>query len=260
MRKGQLDGVASGQMLCERLAPSMRITRLPGMFQDREETAEVMNRLLPRFEKEAHEHGFILLGTSGIGPDVFFTRRPVRSLGDLRTQKLLRWDLDEVGIATSKAMGMNVSPLPLERGARSYDDGAIDGFVTPPSAALAFQWSAQARYVIDLRASYIWACLLMTEASWSRLPIEYQVRLREQQALMRVRLEVVGSQIDEQLLGGLFQKQGLLPIPVTEQLRAEFFAAARAAREKVGESFVPRELMSKVLQLLADYRAEHAAR
>src|SRR5262245_8081708 len=35
MMKGQLDGSAGGQMFCNRIVPSMRVTRLPGVFQSR---------------------------------------------------------------------------------------------------------------------------------------------------------------------------------------------------------------------------------
>ena len=42
----------------------------------------------------------------------------------------------------------------------------------------------------------------------------------------------MGRRQDEALLGGLFQKQGLKPIPPSEGFRSEFFEAARAARER----------------------------
>src|SRR4051812_29997260 len=45
MMKGQLDGSAGGQMFCNRVIPSMRVTRLPGVFQSREEAADAINRL-----------------------------------------------------------------------------------------------------------------------------------------------------------------------------------------------------------------------
>jgi len=40
-----LDGIASGGMICERLAPSMKIQGLSGMFQSRDEASYVMERL-----------------------------------------------------------------------------------------------------------------------------------------------------------------------------------------------------------------------
>ncbi|HWE30652.1 MAG TPA: TRAP transporter substrate-binding protein DctP, partial [Polyangia bacterium] len=154
MMKGQLDGSAGGQMFCNRVIPSMRVTRLPGMFQSREEAADAINRLMPAMVKEAHEHGFVLLNTVSLGPDVIFTRTPVHSLDELRKVKLWRWDLDEVGIATSRQMGLPIVPLAVGDAARAYDEGHVDGFLAIPLAALAFQWSARARYVTDLRGSY----------------------------------------------------------------------------------------------------------
>ena len=56
---------------------------------------------------------------------------------------------------------------------------------------------------------------------------------------------------------GVFEKQGLKHVPVSDTFRAEYFAAARAARERLGDKLVPRALMEHVLALLADYRAEH---
>ena len=260
MMKGQLDGSAGGQMFCNRIVPSMRVTRLPGVFQSRDEASDAINRLGAEMLKEAHDHGFVLLTAVSLGPDVIFTRTPVHGLGELRKLKLWRWDLDEVGIATSREMGLDIVPLPVADAARAYDEGHVDGFLAIPLAALAFQWSARARYVTDLRGSYIWSCLVMTERSLQRLPLPYQEALRIGANRARERFEEMGRRTDEALLGGLFAKQGATSVPVSESLRAEYNAAARQARNKVSDRFVPRELVDRVLQMLADYRIEHARR
>jgi len=260
MMKGQLDGSAGGQMFCNRIIPSMRVTRLPGMFQSREEAADAINRLEPQMVKEAHDHGFVLLTAVSLGPDVIFTRTPVHNLAELRRIKLWRWDLDEVGIATSRQMGLPIVPLPVADAARAYDEGHVDGFLAIPLAALAFQWSARARYVTDLRGSYIWSCLVMTERALQRLPPQYQEAVRTSSARARERFEEMGRRTDEALLGGLFARQGAVSVPVSESFRAEYNAAARDARNKVADRFVPRELVDRVLQMLADYRLEHGKR
>ena len=73
------------------------------------------------------------------------------------------------------------------------------------------------------------------------------------------RLEEMGRDADEQLLGKLFAKQGLKTVPVDESFRADFFAQARAAREQLAAAgkLIKADLLQKVLTLLADYRAEH---
>jgi TRAP-type transport system periplasmic protein len=257
MMKGQLDGSAGGQMFCNRVIPSMRVTRLPGVFQSREEAADAINRLSTSMVKEAHDHGFVLLNTVSLGPDVIFTRTPVHDLNELRKVKLWRWDLDEVGIATSREMGLQIAPLPVGDAARAYDEGHVDGFLAIPLAALAFQWSSRARYVTDLRGSYLWSCLVMTERSLQRLPTQYQDSVRVAASRARERFEEMGRRTDEALLGGLFAKQGAMSVPVSESFHAEYTAAARAARNKVADRFVPKELVDRVLQMLADYRLEH---
>jgi TRAP-type C4-dicarboxylate transport system substrate-binding protein len=257
--RGQLDGSAAGQMLCNRLMPTMMVTRLPGVFQSRDEATDTLDRLKPALDREAHQHGFVLLSAPGLGPDVILTKTPVRSMAELRKLKLWRWDLDEVGIATSRAMGLQIVPLPLGEAGRAYDEGRVDGFLAIPLAALSFQWSARARYVTDLRGSYIWGCFVVTDAAYDRLPAAYKRALQDAAARARERFEESGRRIDEALLSGLFARQGVHTVPTSESFRAEYMAAARDARERVAGKFVSQKLMDQVMQLLADFRLERPA-
>ncbi len=260
VRKGQLDVVASGHFLCQSLAPSLRVLRVPGVFQNRDEAHDVVTHLQSTLEDEAAKNGFILLGETTIGPDVLFTREPVRSLEDVRRLKLWRWDIDEVGIAASRVMGMQMVPLPLTQARRAYEEHRIDGFLAAPSAALAFQWSAASSYVTDLPSGYIYGCLVFGERQFQRLKPELQAAVRTGAARMLVGIEELGRRQDEQLLGGLFGKQGLQSLPVTPAFRAEYLGAAKAAREQLADRLIPRALLERVLRMLADYRIEHQQR
>src|SRR5262249_6122947 len=57
MQRGQIDASASGQMACQKLAPTLRVARLPGVFQDRDEAETVLSGLRPLIDKEAHDAG-----------------------------------------------------------------------------------------------------------------------------------------------------------------------------------------------------------
>ena len=73
------------------------------------------------------------------------------------------------------ALGMHAVPLPLEGALRAPTRKAsIDGFIGIPSAALAFQWSARARYFTDLRVGYVMGCLVVTNDAFDPLPLEAQ--------------------------------------------------------------------------------------
>jgi TRAP-type C4-dicarboxylate transport system substrate-binding protein len=253
--RGQLDGTASVNMLCERLAPAMRVNRLPGLFDSRDEAAEVMNRLQPVFEADAHRAGYSLLATVSMGAVVLFSRVPVHSMAELKQLRIWLWDLDDLGVAVSRKMGLNVVPLPISDAARAFDEGRIDGFLTVPGGAVAFQWLSRVRYMIDLRGSYLPGCLIVAERTFNALPIEQQQAIRAAAATLRLDYTALGEKIDAQLLGGLFQKQGGKVLPVSPQLRAEFSAAAQAAREQIADRFVPRSLLDRVLKVLAQIRS-----
>jgi TRAP-type C4-dicarboxylate transport system substrate-binding protein len=181
----------------------------------------------------------------------------VRSLADLRKMRMWVWDLDAMFRAEWPLLGVHVNALPIEEAYRGFEDGQLDGFFSVPSAALAFQWSTETRYMTDLRVSFLRACILVATRAFDALPVEAQQALKTASAKGIVGLEELGRSQDEQLLGGLFVRQGIKTVAVSEAFRAEFFAEAMAARERISPKLVKPELLQRVLGLLADYRAEH---
>jgi TRAP-type C4-dicarboxylate transport system substrate-binding protein len=256
IRRDQLDG-AIGSELCTRLAPSMKVARLVGLFQNRDESAYALSRLKPTLDHEFLQAGFINLGEAGLGPEVLFTRTPVRTLADLQARRLWIWDLDEMLKAQSPALGMHTVPLPIDQAAGAYDAGSIDGFVAIPTATLAFQWSAQARYLLDLRLSFRSGCEFVSSRAFDALPLPARQVLLTASAKLAQRVESIGREQDEALMAGLFSKQGLQTVRLSESLRSQFFELAQQARRAGGERLVPRPLLDKVVSWLADYRAEH---
>jgi TRAP-type C4-dicarboxylate transport system substrate-binding protein len=260
VRRDQLDGVASGGMLCERIAPTMRALSVLGLFQTRQESAYVMTRMKPELDHEFAQAGFVNLAEAGLGAQVILSRAPVKSLADLRQGKFWIWDLDDVLRGQVTELGIGTVPAGLDAAARAYDEGRTDGFIAIPSAALAFQWSTQAQYISDLRIAFLSGCLLVVNRAWDQMPLEDQQVVRASAAKLQVRMEELGRGQDEALLGGLFTKQGLRSVPVSDAFRSEFFEAARAAREHLSDKTVPHALIGRISEMLIDFRAEHSAR
>jgi TRAP-type transport system periplasmic protein len=254
--KGHLDGAVGG-LLCERIAPSMRVLRVPGLFQSREEATHLMNRMLPQLQAEGKKAGFAFMGTAALGADILFTRKPVRTLAELRQTRLWRWQMDTVGIAASRALGIDVVPAAINDAGRLYETGATDGFVAIPVAALAFQWSVQARYFTDLHTSYIVGCVIIRDAAYDGLPLPVKEALKASLAKLRIRMIELGRAQDAQLVGGLFEKQGMKAVPASASFRSEFYRAASEMRDKFIDQWMPRALVDRVVRELADYRGEH---
>ncbi|HEX4462674.1 MAG TPA: TRAP transporter substrate-binding protein DctP, partial [Polyangia bacterium] len=143
IKSGQLDGMASGGRFCARLSPTLRALRI--LATEREQSAYATNRMKADIDDEFQRAGFVNLGVTTIGPDVLFTKTPVHNLADMRHGHYWVWDLDRDLGAELREMGLHVVPMPIDRAAHGYDSEQIDGFIAAPTAALAFQWSTQAR-------------------------------------------------------------------------------------------------------------------
>jgi TRAP-type transport system periplasmic protein len=257
LKKGQLDAVMSGGMLCQKLSPSMRALRLLGLFQSREEASYVLGRLRPTIDKELAAAGFHNVGAAGLGSDMLFSRAPINSLADMKKTRIWFWDLDEPMRAQLKALGIPAVGLPVEDALRAYEDKRIDGFMSIPTAALAYQWSASVSYLSELKLGFLAGCMVMTHRAWDALSIEDRTAITGAAAKFQVRLEELGRSQDAALLGTLFQRQGLKKTPVSTMFTSEFLEAARTAREALRDNVIPGELIDRVTGWLADYRAEY---
>lgn len=257
VKRGQLDGVVSGGMLCEKLAPSLRVTRIPGLIQQWDEVEAVLTRIKPTIDKEMLERGFVNVGDVVIGPSIVFSRTAAASLADLQRMKPWIWDTDEMLKLTLPEIGIHAVPLQINHAAKAYDTGKVDGFITPAAAALGFQWSAQVKHFTDLRMGFVVACMVVSTRTFDSLPLVAQKSLRTAAAHSQSRYQALAMGQEKELLGGLFRKQGVQPVAVSPDFRANFLQAAQIARDKVAGKLVSPELIQRVLGWLADYRSEH---
>jgi TRAP-type C4-dicarboxylate transport system substrate-binding protein len=256
VRHGQLDGLA-GASFCERLAPSLAAVRVVALFENRDEVAYVLGKLKPVLDEEFRKSGFANLADSVFGADILFSRRPVRSMAELRGTRFFMWTYSGILEATLRELGArSMVVAPLEQLAQLYAAGEVDGFLAPASAALAFQWSTQAAYFTDLELAMLPGCLVLANTALDPLPLEQQEQIRAAAARFRVRWNDVTAALESSLIDGLFEKQGLKKVTATPRFRAEFRAAATAARAKLGDKLVRRELVTQVEKLVEDYRRE----
>jgi TRAP-type transport system periplasmic protein len=257
LKAGKLDGMVSGGPMCNRVIPSMRIFDMMGLFQHQEEATYILRELRPILDQEAHRAGFALLGTGSVGPVIMFSREPITNMAELRKAKLWIWDLKTEQRKHAAEMSLAVVPLSLTDAQKAFDTKRIDGFLTTPMAALAFQWYVGTRYITNLRAGYIMGCFLVRESALDRLPTEHQKVVRKAAARAGIKVDEDNLRVDDKLLGGTFQKRGLKLVAVSAKFRTEFFDSLRLTRERLGEQLVARETLDRVVRMLAVYRAQH---
>lgn len=257
MRKDQLDGALSAGILCQEVAPAFAIFRIPGLVQNRAEESYVETRLFPTLREQARAHGMVLLATGSLGADVVLSREPIDSLETLRRLRLWQWELDQTSVAFSRAMGLHPVLLPVNDAGRAYEQGKTDGFIAIPSAIFGFQWFSRRVYLSQFPFAPLHACALMSATAYERLPTNLREVVAAASVKFGLRIAETTRVQDDELLGGLFAKQGVRTVPVSPLLRAQFLEAAHTARDRLGAQLVPQELLLQVQSFLADYRSEH---
>ena len=256
IRKGQLDGEMAA-VTCERMAPSLRVLRVPGLIRRRDEAIYVIDRLRPKAEAEFRARGFQLLAVTWFGSDILFTKTPVHTMDELRKLRLWIWNLDVVWKSAMRDVGLHVVPMSVDDAGRAYEDGQVDGLLALPSAALVYQWSARSHYFMDLPVAAMAGCNFVSTSVFDALPIAAQSALRQASAKLNFRISEVNGALEDALIGRLFEKQGVHRLAANEQLRTIFFDAAKEARGRLPRDVVPPALIAEVMGWLSDYRAAH---
>jgi TRAP-type C4-dicarboxylate transport system substrate-binding protein len=253
VRRDQLDG-AAGALMCEQLAPTLRVMRVPGLIQSRDEALHVLNALQPDITAEMTKSGFAYLGVAGFGLDVLFTRKPVANMAELRATNFWIRPYDDVLSSTLTRMGLKLSPLPLEDAGRAYEEGRVDGFIASPASGLSFQWASRSRAFTDVKMAYLVACLVIATRTMDRLPVRTRDALANESAKLAARFEEVGRDFDHQLLGSLFARQGLQRIEPSAQFKRELATAELEARKGVDPALVTPPLLKRVSDLVDAFR------
>jgi len=256
VRRGQLDGEA-GAIFCQSLAPTLRAARMPGLFESRDEFLYVMSRLKPTLDEEFRKAGFTNLGEAVFGIDVLFSRQPIRSMSELLATRLWAWNLDPVWESVAREMGMKTIVTTIDEHSDAWRHKTYDSFFCVPSAALAYQWSTEARYVSDLGATALPACLVVSNAAIDPLPLPLKQVLVSASAKFMHRFSEVSQHLDQALIGGLLEKQGVVKVPVAPDFRAAFNASAQAAERKLGTALMAPGLLDTFQRMVAEYRAGH---
>jgi TRAP-type C4-dicarboxylate transport system substrate-binding protein len=250
IKRGQLDGIA-GASVCAELSPSLKVTRLQGIFPNRE-VAERLVHKIPNMEEEFRKQGFVFLGVGGMGPSVVFSRSRISTWEELTKARLWRWDLDDVAFKQNRMMGLNIVPMSIESAAEAFDAGKLDGFVALAASALAFQWHSRAPNILPLEVDYLNACVLISIPAFEALPIETQKVIRAAGAKLQHRMELVGHDVDRAVMSGALVGKGIHAWPVPPAMRDQFQKAARETAAKAAEEgHLPREAIDWVQKNIA---------
>lgn len=256
---GQLDGAALTSVGLSMIDESIRVLELPRLFTSVEELDYVSDKMWPYFQDKFAKKGFILQDRGEVGWVYFLSKKEIKAVSDLKSQKVWLWGDDGIVKAMYKKLGIAGVPLGVPEVEPSLTTGRIDAAYGSPLAAVALQWNTKVKYITSLPMSYaIGATVVKADVLKKPSAEDKELLLKIARGMSKVlRKQIRKDNIEakKQML-----RKGVQESETPAGLVSEFDKAAAAVwAELTGKMFSKVEL-EQVLKHRADFRAKNGAK
>lgn len=258
MRIGQFQAAALTIQGLIEIDEGFRVFALPQFYASQEELLHVLDALEPLLRARLEDKGFVLVNWGFAGWARFYSKRPIRTPEDLRSQKLFLWGGEERSMRIYRSHGLQPVGVAGTDVTLALQTGMIECIATPPLVALTLQWFRQVGYQLDVPVAPLVGATVVTTRAWSGLSAADRAAvLRTSETAERRYEEEVPAQ--EARAIEAMQERGLTLTSPAPESQAEWEALAEAlAREYRGE-LVPAEVFDAAVQARNEFRAGQPA-
>jgi TRAP-type C4-dicarboxylate transport system substrate-binding protein len=247
LRKMRLDALQAASLTVVGLAaidPAFNAFNVPFFFDSYDELDAVVQALTPALKQRVEAKGFVLLNWGHGGWLQVFTKRPVRTVADLKGLKLYTSAGDDRMTQWYKANGFQPRAMAMTDVLTGLTTGMIEGLPTPPVAALAFQWNRQTPYMLDIGLAPVVGATVITKKTWQRIAGADRAKLTESALAVEKRLQVDVPKQDAFAVM-LMQQQGLT---VTKASGPEWRQEGEALAATMRGAMVPQDIFDLALK------------
>lgn len=260
IRAGQLQGGAlTGGALAE-IDPDARLYSLPMLFRSYEELDYVRARMDKAIVQGLDRNGFVTFGITDGGFAYLMSNSPLRSVADLKDQKIWVPEGDDISRAMFDTLGVPVVSLPLTDVLTGLQTGLITTIGSTAAGAIALQWHTMVKYLTDLPTMYIFGAMVVDKEAFARInPADRKV---VSEVMGRVYAEMSRqTRSDDKEAREALHKQGIEFITLPPREIARLRTAANQTIDRVGKQgeFSP-ALLKQLRGYLAEYRRKHHGR
>lgn len=254
MRVGQLHAAALSVGGLSAIDESFQIFEIPMFFESYEELYHVLETLRPEFEKRLEAKGYVLLHWANGGWVHLFSKKPVRTVDDLRGQKIFAGASEEEQITLWRENGFQAVSLAATDVMTSLQTGMVDVVPITPLAALSLQWFRHTPYMQNLGLAPLVGGTVISERTWKRLDPATQKALRQAAATAEKRLREEIPEQDEKAVEQM-KTRGLSVVEVPAGGEKAWSDTAEIFAEHRRKHLSDRALLDRVIEVRDAFRA-----
>jgi TRAP-type C4-dicarboxylate transport system substrate-binding protein len=257
-RAGQFQGLATTVVGLTEIDPAFNVFQIPMLIEGFDELYAVLAEVRPMLEARLAAKGFVLLHWGHGGWVHLFSRAPVRTLDDLKAQKLFVWAGDDAMVQGWRKRGFQPVPLAATDVLLGFQTKMIDVVPTTPIAALSLQWFRQTPHMMGLGLAPLVGGVVISKGAWEKIPAEDRAKLLAAAAATEKELE---REVPLQDAGAIDQmkQRGLTVNALSADQQAPWRAEAKRFAETVADR-VPPDVFAAVEAAIAKFRQRGAAR
>ncbi len=251
MRMGQFDAAALSTIALSPYIKQVQVLNAPLTIESYAQLDAVLEEVGPDFDAEAYKNGMKLLGWGDIGKLRMFSKKPIRTLRDLRRTR--PWLYKEVLMGKEFFNVVGVAPVPLSIpevfGALST--GMVDVVFSSALGALVTLWFTQTPYVSHEGAGYIAGAFSITRRKWDAFPLDVRdafvgMSLKYRQAIVGLLRKADRMALERML------KRGVTAVQLQD--RPEWLKVAAILKKRFVGRFYSREMLERVERICARHR------
>lgn len=257
IRVGQLHGGAVVGGSLTKYFKDNQIYGLPMKFKSFEEIDYVRRQLDRRIIDGLEKGGFVTFGIAEGGFAYVMATVPIRTVEEMRRQKVWVPDNDKTILESVQAFGIKPIPLSIADVRAGLQTGLINTVTIPPIGAIALQWHTQIKYLMDEPFLYIYGVLAVARKVFEKLSPDDQRVFREIMGRVFKELDRLNRQDNVKAREAL-RKQGIEFIkPDADDLKQWYDNAAAIPERLVKAGKLSREMVNTLESLLKDYRSQY---
>ena len=256
IRIGQLHGGAVVGGSLSKFYPDNQIYSLPLKFRSFEEVDYVRKHLDQRIAQGLEKGGFVTFGIAEGGFAYVMSTVPIRTVNEMRRQKVWIPNHDTMILETVKAFDITPFPLSIADVQAGLQTGLINTVTTPPIGAVALQWHTQISYLMYEPFLYIYGVLAVDRKAFAKISTHDQRIFRETMGRIFRELDRLNREDNVKALEAL-RKQGIEFIkPSGEAMEKWYHDAEAVPKRLVNAGKLSQGMVNTLERLLNDYRSK----
>jgi TRAP-type C4-dicarboxylate transport system substrate-binding protein len=231
------------------LDDAFNVFSIPFFIESEAELTAIQKKLQPMLEQRLQAKGFKFLAWGSGGWVQLFSKKPLRTLADVKAAKLYTSKGSDKWVQWYVANGFHpVALVPANIPEQlKLSTGLIDTAPTPPYLALTQGLHRDAKYMLEVRVAPLTGALLMSNSAWKKISPEDQAKVQAAAQTLEQRVTTEAPAQDAEAVR-VMTGAGLQVITPDAKAAAEFRAAATQLMQTMRGSMIPADVFDAAVQ------------